>query len=133
MEQLFSYNTLHKVALSVDNGKATGYRSDFACLLVTFLFSKLHMYAVNAKNVPAKHYAYYLCITFLYFLSIDGINIITKRNIILKSIANIFLYMRSDISKVRYCTSEISKYIFRNIRQECREFTCSEFSNIADK
>ena len=133
VEQLFSYDTLHKVAHSVDNGEATGYRSDFACLLVTFLFSKLHLHAVNAKNVPAKHRAYYLCITFLYFLSIDGINIITKRNMILESIANIFLCMRSDISKVRHCTSEISEHMFGNIRQEYREFTCSEFSNITDK
>ena len=52
---------------------------------------------------------------------------------ILESISNIFLYMRSDISKLQHCTSELCKHMVGNIRQKCQEFTYSDFFNITDK
>ena len=77
---------MYKVALNINNDEATGDRSDFTCFLVTFLFNKLYLYTVNALNVPAKHQAYYLCISMLYFASMDRISNISKRNIVLESI-----------------------------------------------
>ena len=133
VEQLFSFGTLLKVHNSYSEGSSTSKFMDYSSLLATFFFSKLHLYAINALHVPAKHRAFYLCITVIYFTTIDGINPIPKRNMVLESIANTFLCLRSDITKIRYCTSELCEHMFSNIRQEKREFTCSEFSDFVDK
>jgi len=133
VEQLLSFDTMERVCNSVDFGVATSTMKDYVAFLLTFMFSKLHLHAVNAINVPSKHRAYYLCISMMFFVTIEGIHPTSRRNMVLESICNIFLCLRSDIKKVRYCTSELCEHMFGNIRQERREFTCSDFSNVVDK
>ena len=69
----------------------------------------------------------------IYFTTIEGINPIALRNMVLESMCNMFLSLRSDITKIRYCTSELCEHMFGNMRQEKREFTCSELSDFVDK
>jgi hypothetical protein len=52
---------------------------------------RLHLHAINALNVPAKHRAMYLGLSMFWFTSIYGINQIPKRNITMESIGNMFL------------------------------------------
>jgi len=132
VEQLFSFGTLLKVYNSVADGNSLGKNCDYGSLIVTF-FTKLHLYAINVLHVPAKHGAFYLCTSMLYFTTIDGISPISKRNMVLESICNIFLSLRYDIIKIRYCTSELCEHMFRNVRQEKCEFTCSKFLDFTDK
>ena len=133
VERLLSFQTMLKVSAYIEGGEAVGTTGDHASLMLTLMFTKSHLHSVNALNVPAKHRAYFLGMTMLYFITIDGISNISKRNMVLESICNVFLCLRSDISKIRYCTSELCEHMFGNMRQESREFTCSDFSNVVDK
>ena len=69
----------------------------------------------------------------LYFTVIEGIGPITQRNMVLESICNMFLSLRSAVTKIRYCTYESCEHMFGNMRQEKIEFTYSEFLDFADK
>ena len=133
VEQPLSFDTIERVCNNVDFGVAKSIIKDYIALLLVFMFSKLHLHTVNALNVPSKHRAYYLCISMMFFVTIQGINPVSKRNMVLESICNIFLCLQSDIKKVCYCTSKLCEYMFGNIRQKTREFTCSDFLNVVDK
>lgn len=133
VERLFSFETMLKVSACIESGDAIGTDRDYASLMLTLMFAKLHLCSVNALNVLSKHIAYFLGVTMMCFTTIDGISNISKRNMVLESVCNIFLCLRSDITKLRCCTSELCEHIFGNTRQENRKFTCSDFSNVADK
>ena len=55
--------------------------------------NKLHLYAVNAKHMSARHVVMCVGVSMLFFISIDVISPISKRNMVLESIANIFLVL----------------------------------------
>jgi len=133
VEQLFSFGTLFKVYTSYSEGNCTSKFCDYSSLLLAFFFSKLHLYAINVLYVPAKHRCFYLSTSMIYFTTIKGINPITQCNMVLESICNMFLSLRSNITKIRYYTSKLCKHMFGNIWQEKREFTCSELSDFVDK
>ena len=69
----------------------------------------------------------------LFFVSIDCINHISKRNVVLESIANIFLVLNKHVTKIRHETSELCEHMFANMRQDRIDFTCSKFIIIVDK
>ena len=91
VEQLFSYPTISKVDNEIQEGNIIGLVGDYAVLCIIWYFMRLHLFAVNAPNVPAKHQAMYLGLSMLWFTSIRGINQIPKRNIIMETIGNMFL------------------------------------------
>lgn len=91
VEQLFSYASLSKVDDAIYEGDIIGLEGDYAVLCITWYFSRLHLYAVNALNIPSKHRAMYLGLSMFWFTSIWGINSIPKRNLIMESIGNMFL------------------------------------------
>ena len=72
-------------------GDVIGLEGDYAVLCVTWYFSRLHLHAINAVNVPSKHRAMCLGLSMFWFTSIWGINQIPKRNLIMESIGNVFL------------------------------------------
>ena len=116
VEQLFSFSILLKFWYSYSHGYLTSKFCDYLSLLLAFFFSKLHLYTINTLNIPAKHRGFYLSISIIYFTTIQGINLITKHNMVLESICNSFLYLRWDITKIRYCTLELCEYMFGNIQ-----------------
>ena len=69
----------------------------------------------------------------MFFVTIESISHILRRNMVLESMHNILLYFRLDIKKLQYCISKLCLYIFWNVRQERQEFTYSNFSNIVNK
>ena len=91
VEQLFSYSTMDKVDQEIEKGNIIGLQGDYGVLVVTFFFMRLHLFAVNALNVPAKHRAMYLGLSMMWFTSIYGIHNIPKRNIMMETIGNMFL------------------------------------------
>jgi hypothetical protein len=91
VEQLFSYPTINKVNEGIEEGNVIGLEGDYAVLCITWFFMRLHLYAVNALNVPAKHRAMYLGLSMFWFTSIWGVNQIPKRNMIMETIGNMFL------------------------------------------
>ena len=133
VEDLFSYRTGTKVHAALLSGEAIGKLGDYCLLMLTFLMSKLHLHAMNSSHVTAKHRSVCISATMLFFITIEGISPISKRNMVLESIANVFLVLNKSVTKVRHTTSELCEHMFGNMRQERREFTCSEFSNVIDR
>ena len=80
---------------------------DFAILILTLQFFELYLYTVNKLNFPAKHRVYFSGIPIMYFITIDSISIISKRNMVLESAYNTFLCVRMNMRKIRYCTSKL--------------------------
>ena len=91
VEQLFSYKCLNKVNEAIGNSDIIGIEGDYGVVCLTWFFMRLHLHAINALNVLAKHRAMYLELSMFWFTSIYGINEIPKRNITMESLGNMFL------------------------------------------
>jgi len=117
----------------MDAGTAIGKDQDAAALLCTLFFMKIHLVAVNGRHVPSKHRALYLWTSMVWFTTLSGVHITSKQNIVSETIANMFLVLRSDVTKVRYCTSEPAEHVFGNMRSMMREFSCSDLATLVDK
>ena len=73
---------MHRVSISISNSKVVSAERDFASLMLLLLFSKLYLYSTNRLNILAKHRAYFLATSIIYFTTIDSISTISKRNIV---------------------------------------------------
>ena len=91
VEQLFSYPTISKVDKELEKGNIIGLQGDYGVLCVAWFFMRLHLFAVNALNVPAKHRAMYVGLSMMWFTTIRGIHQTPKRNIMMESVGNVFL------------------------------------------
>ena len=85
-----------KLLAGVESVQTIGKIEDHSSLLLTLLISKLHLCVENANHVTARQRSACVCVTILFFISIDGISPISKRNVVLDSIANIFLVLNKD-------------------------------------
>lgn len=133
VDELCSHKILKSVVDAMDDGTTTGSDKDAAALLCTLLFMKLHLISVNGRQIPAKHRALYLWTSMIWLTTLSGVHITSKRNLVSETIANMFLVLRDDVLKLRYCTSEPAEHTFGNIRGMMREFSCSDFATLADK
>ena len=91
VEELFSYPTISKVDKELEKGNIIGLQGDYGVLCVTWFFMRLHLFAVNALNVPAKHRAMHVGLSMMWFTTIRGIHLTPKRNIMMESVGNMFL------------------------------------------
>ena len=133
VERLMSFETIQKLEDALASGKASGLIGDAGALAATLVFLKMHLHAVNGKVVPAKHRALYLWCSMIWFTSIAGVHITSKRNFVSETISNVFLAMRSDVDKLRLTSSEAAEHGFGNTRQTQREFTCCDFASHSEK
>ena len=69
----------------------------------------------------------------IWFTSIGGAFVITKRNLVAEVVSFVFIVMCSDITKPRYCTSEPVEHFFGQLRTMIREFTSMEFAQLVEK
>ena len=90
VENIFSCVTANKASTLVESGQLIGNIEDCGSLLLTFLMSKLHLHAVNEKHALARHRSAHIGVNVLLLISIDGISPISKKNVVLQSIGNIF-------------------------------------------
>ena len=114
--KLFSYNALSRIALDIEEGVLKAYVSDVGVLFSTFFMMKLHLHAVN-PHVPAKNLVMCLFVTMMWFTSVTGISLMPKRNIMLKTIGNAFLGLKSEIAMLRHTTSESCEHASGNTLQ----------------
>ena len=122
VDELCSHKVLKKVVDALDEGKALGSVKDTATLLCTLLFMKIHLVAVNRRNIPAKHRALYLWTSMIWLTTLAGVHITSKRNLVSETVANMFLVMRADTNKPCHCTSKPVEHTFGNMRQSLHGF-----------
>ena len=77
-----SYPTQKIIADDIQDGRYETTVEDAGVLACAFIFMILHLYAVNVKDVPAKHRALYLWISMIFFFSMGGVNITTIHNVV---------------------------------------------------
>ena len=115
VEELFSFNTVNKVLLALRSSKAKGKTEDFRLFFLVFLISKLHLHAINSAHTTAKHRSMLIIITMLFFINVDRISPMLRRNMILELIANAFLVLNKGIIKIRHATFKLYKHVLDNI------------------
>ena len=94
---------------------------------------ELHLHYVNGLIVPAKHRALYLWTSMIWFTTLGGMNITTKRNLVSETISNKFLVLWYDVIKYFMCTSDPEGHGFGNMRIIFREFSCTYFVSVVEK
>ena len=67
---------------AIQDGRYDTTVEDAGVLACAFIFMILHLYAVNVKDMPAKHRALYLWISMIFFFSMGGVNITTIHNVV---------------------------------------------------
>lgn len=106
-----------------------GYQ-DSRSLVVTCLnlfFMRTHLFAVNSKScLLPKERVFMLWHSFLWFLHIDGVSIITKKNFLSECVSLSFLILRDDVSEPHLLTSEPSEHANALLRGLKREFTVKD-------
>ena len=121
METLVKVENINKVIASEPAFGST-IEGNKSALAVTMLLMSLHLHASVSKDCPAKHRAIYLWSSMIWFTSISGVSLVTKRNIVTETIAMMFLAVREDVLYLRYCTSETLEQKFGDCRAVEREF-----------
>ena len=100
----------------------------------TLYFQRLHLFAVNYKGrIPAEARIKMLWSSLVYFLHMDGVHILTKRNWILGVVPMIFMMMRADVMNPSRLTSEPNEHVFGQLRTMDREFTVNKFVLLVEK
>ena len=64
-----SYPTMKIIADAIEYGRYETTVEDAGALACALLFMRLHLYAVNRKDVPAKHCKLYLWMSMIFFTS----------------------------------------------------------------
>ena len=122
------FESIHKIAM-VDATPS----EDKAIIAPALFFMRLYMYAVNGKQVPARHRAVYVWYSALLLNVLRGVSEITKRNIMAEAVAFVFLVIMKDINKPGLTTSEGAEHNFGILRTMIREFTPIEFVKLIEK
>ena len=100
--------------------------------MVTSIMVKLRLHAINSRDVDAKQRALFYLMSMLWFTSLNGACVTTKRNLVAKAIAFAFLLLQSDVNNPRNLTSEPAENEFGNYRTKDREFTTLGLFHLAD-
>jgi hypothetical protein len=122
-----------KVCNKILNSQSSDLESR-TVMSLTLLFQRAHLFAVNFnRNLCNKDRVQLLWASMIYFVHLDGVSIITKRNWIMGCIANCFLMMRSDVVEPHRTTSEPCEHVFGHGRSIHREYTVKVWGDIVRK
>ena len=100
------------------------------------MFLRMRSFAVNAKKVSWSDRAIFVWSSLLWFTSFHkpGSTMLSNmRNMVLESVAMLFLAIRSDVSQPRRLTSEACEHTFGSVRQLQREFNVEQFNNLVER
>jgi hypothetical protein len=103
---------------------------------LSLLFTRMHSFAVNCPDAMPHERVFFHWLSTLWFTSFhsSGSTMLTnKRNMVLESVAVLFLATRSDVFKLRLCTSEANEHTYGMLRQMCRKFNAEQFIRLVDK
>ena len=134
--RLASAETVQKLVLLEGSETSNVDPGNLAVVAVSLVFMRLRSYAVNARNVDWKERAVYSWSTFLWFSSFHtpGSTMITnKRNMLLETVAFLFLVTREDVSQTRRTTSECNEHYYGLWRMIQREFNMEQLIRIFQK
>ena len=122
-----------KVCQKIMKGQSSDVESR-TVMSLTLLFQRAHVFAVNFnRDLSNKDRVQLLWASMIYFIHLDGVSIITKRNWIMGCIANCFLMMRSDVVEPHRTTSEPCEHVFGHSRSIHREYTVKVWGEIVRK
>eukprot|EP00918_Siedleckia_nematoides_P028014 GHVU01060261.1.p1 GENE.GHVU01060261.1~~GHVU01060261.1.p1 ORF type:complete len:584 (+),score=69.11 GHVU01060261.1:139-1890(+) len=94
---------------------------------------RIFLVGVNSKgDLAAKDRASMIWFALLVVTSLDGVHIITKRNLVTSALGSIFLILQNEVKAPRLCTTEPLEHFFGNVRQVKREFTVRDFIEHVD-
>ncbi len=99
-----------------------------AVTVISLLFLRLQVYAVNARMVPWRDRAVYSWITLVWFTSFHTSRstiMINKQNMLLETVGILFLVARDDVFHMRQNTSE-----YNNTHLGCGELCHLHVSSI---
>ena len=103
---------------------------------VTLMFVRIRSYAVNARMAEWGERAVFTWSSMLWYTSFhkSGSTMLTNmRNMVLESIAVLFLVTRSDVSQPRRATSEPNEHTYGTLRQNQREFGVEQLIRLVQK
>ena len=100
-------------------------------LATTLFFVRVHLFSINSKRgaINAKQHIIMLQSSFIFFLHIDGVYPITKKNLLLECISMSFSMLRSNVISPGRITTELSEHSIAFIRRIIPEGTVLDFSN----
>jgi hypothetical protein len=102
-------------------------------LAISFVFLNMFLQATNSDNLLRVQRIGYKYASLLWYLSIEGMSLVSKRNMLANVIGMIFLYAREDLKLFRACTEEIIEHLFGWLRQVDKEVTISSMANWVDR
>ena len=117
----------------MDNGDAEGLIKYAGTLSSTIFFMELHLHSVNGLILLVNHRALWLWTSMIWFITIEGLNVTPKRNLVYETISNIFLVFQYDVLKFRMYKSGPVEDGFENTRIIFRELLCSGFVSLVEK
>ena len=127
---LASYNSVKKLHKYMCSEGSDFLACDMGSLMVTLVMARLRLYAINGKCIAANWRAVYSWVSLIWFTSLDGVCMTTKRNLVSEAIPFAFLLLRNDIENPRNATSEPAEHEFGNYRTKAREFTTLDFCHL---
>ncbi len=96
----------------------------------------MRSFAVNCPDAMPHERVFFHWLSTLWFTSFhsSGSTMLpNKRNMVLESVAVLFLATHSKVFKLRLCTSEANEHTYGMLRQMCREFNVEQFICLVDK
>jgi hypothetical protein len=100
------------------------------------LFTRMRSFAVNCPDAMPHEQVFFHWLSTLWFTSFhsSGSTMLpNKRNMLLESVAVLFLATHSNVFKLHLCTSEANKHTYGMLRQMCHEFNAEQFIRLVDK
>lgn len=136
--RLASSDTIHKLnsMSGVVESSCSINPGSLSVTVVSILFLRLRVFAVNARGLSWMHRVWYTWITFLWFSSFhaSGSTMMpNKRNMLLETIGVLFLVTRDDVVHPRRCTSECNEHTFGMWRTIRHEFNVEQLFRIVQK
>ena len=86
--------------------------ANFAILSMTLYFMRLYLFAVNADGMQARQRLYVMYTAMLFLVSLDGVCITTKRNVVTAAVGSSFVMLQEGLCAPRRTTSEPAEHNF---------------------
>ena len=124
--KLSSYHTTESInKLSINNASYSTLETSL--LILTLYFIHLRLHAVNGSFIFSKNRVRYLWSSTLWLISISGVSIVTKRNLVSEMISMSCVILRKEVFRPRALTTESAEHQFGIYRSIIHEFTTLEF------
>ena len=105
---------------------------DVSIIAINLIFLKMFICSTNYRKLDWLTRITFKWLSCNWFMSINGLSKITKKNIALNLVGSILNYCNTVVENPRYCTEEPCEHLFGMFRTKNREATVKEFVELAD-